>query len=114
MEFFLPGTLQKSRLRQERGKEEGDFDEEDDEDAAWAEEFLLREEKRKKEKEKRDRVEIETDLRAQEEAMKELYGEEHWEDVYAMEADMQRKFDQFVQDERPQLWPCLPLNMKFD
>ncbi len=49
----------------------------------------------------------------QREAMKELYGEAA-DSIYAMETELQLKFDRVCDKNKPVLWPCLPLNMKFD
>ena len=49
----------------------------------------------------------------QREAMRELYGEEA-DDIHAMETEAQLQFDKICDRNKPVLWPCLPLNMKFD
>ncbi len=56
---------------------------------------------------------VAVDFEAQREAMKDLYGP--WtEEIYAMEAEIQLKFDRCCEANNPILWPCLPLHFKFD
>jgi len=55
---------------------------------------------------------IALDYKAQEEAMRGLYGLEGAEKVRQAEADMQVAFEQACQEVKEcPVWPCLPLNM---
>ncbi len=60
-----------------------------------------------------EKIEPNVDYKRQAEAMRELYGERA-DEIYSMEAKLQYEFDRFCSKERPVLWPCLPINMKFD
>ena len=51
------------------------------------------------------------DYDARDEEMAALFGSRSGE-ILEAETEMQLEFDKFSQD--AQLWPCLPLNMKFD
>ncbi len=53
------------------------------------------------------------DFERQKAAMRELYGEEA-EAVHALETSIQLNFEKVCDRHKPLLWPCLPLNMKFD
>ena len=46
--------------------------------------------------------------------MVKIYGDQGAKDVLAMETQMQLKFERMTDKYSAELWPCLPLNMKFD
>ena len=46
--------------------------------------------------------------------MAEIYGDKNWEEVLRAETSLQVNFNRFCDKELPQIWPCLPLNLKFD
>ena len=60
-----------------------------------------------------DVVELNVDYVRQREEMEKLYGA-GTDKVVEAETEMQTKFDQMCAEHDPVLWPCLPLNMKFD
>ena len=43
-----------------------------------------------------------------------LFGDKNAKEILAMETEMQMKFEKIKDFHSAQLWPCLPLNMKFD
>ena len=46
--------------------------------------------------------------------MTKLFGEKGAQEILAMETEMQLNFEKIKDSTSAQLWPCLPLNMKFD
>ena len=69
--------------------------------------------KKKSQKSEDEVVELNIDYVKQKEEMKKLYGE-GTERVVQAETEMQEWFDKMCAEKSPILWPCLPLNMKFD
>ena len=43
-----------------------------------------------------------------------LFGEPGAHEILAMETEMQLKFEKVKDAQSAKLWPCLPINMKFD
>ena len=46
--------------------------------------------------------------------MTKLFGEKGAQEILAMETEMQLNFEKIKDSTSAKLWPCLPLNMKFD
>ena len=46
--------------------------------------------------------------------MTKLFGEKGAQEILAMETEMQLNFEKIKDSTYAKLWPCLPLNMKFD
>ena len=62
----------------------------------------------------KERLEIEkVDFERESEAMTELYGSRA-DDVLALEMELQLKFNKICDQNQPTIWPCIPLNLKFD
>ena len=43
-----------------------------------------------------------------------LFGDPGAHEILAMETEMQLKFEKVKDAQSAKLWPCLPINMKFD
>ena len=46
--------------------------------------------------------------------MAKIYGQDGAKEILALETSMQLKFERMRDKHKSQIWPCLPLNMKFD
>ena len=75
---------------------------------------LVKKHKKDKKKTEEVKVELGVDYEQQRLAMEELFGTEGAKEIYGLEAKMMLNYEKYCDDNRPQLWPCLPLNMKFD
>ena len=87
----------------------GQADEE--EDPYWSEEEKYSRKKYEEEEELEPQVQ-DTELIKSE--MAKIFGEQGAKDVLALETQMQLKFERMTDKYSSQLWPCLPLNMKFE
>ena len=69
---------------------------------------------KKKNETETEKVQLDVDHDRQRSAMEELFGSDGARRVYAIEANMMSDFGKYCDNEAPQLWPCLTINMKFD
>ena len=81
-----------------------------DEDPYWSEEEKYS--RKKYEEEELEPQVQDTELIKSE--MAKIFGEQGAKDVLALETQMQLKFERMTDKYSSQLWPCLPLNMKFE
>ena len=107
-EFTAPGTEIYNVFD---NYDEEDFEYEDYEEEIDEKELRKKMAKELTEEEKNPQVEDPNLIKSE---MIKLYGEEGADEILAMETAMQLRFEKARDASNAVIWPCLPLNMKFD